>query len=52
MIRDLGDKRLGQNKVLCSSSGVELLLCRLPDILYVRETDLRPPAGFWLLETH
>ena len=26
MIRDLDDKGLGQNKVLCSSSGVELLM--------------------------
>ena len=50
--RDLDDKGFGQNKVLCSSSGVELPLCRLPDVPYVRETDLRLPAGFWLLEPH
>ena len=52
MIRDLDDKGLGQNKVLCSSSGVELpwqLLCRLPgSASHARETDLRLPAGFWL----
>ena len=46
MIRDLDDK------VMCSSSGVELPLCRLPDDFYVRETDLWLPAGFWLLEPH
>ena len=29
--KDLDDKGLGQNKLLCSSSEVELPLCRLPD---------------------
>ena len=56
MIRDLDDKGLGQNKVLCSSSGVELpwqLPCRLPGSApRAREIDLRLPAGFWLLELH
>ena len=52
MIRDLDDKGLDQNKVLCICSGVKLPLCRLPDVSYVRETDLRLPAGFWLLEPH
>ena len=28
--RDLDDKGLGQNKVLCSSSGVELPMVKLP----------------------
>ena len=26
--------------------------CRLPDASCARKTDLRPPAGFWLLEPH
>ena len=30
MIKDLDDKGLGQNKVLCSSSGVELPMVKLP----------------------
>ena len=30
MIRDLDDKGLGQNKVLCNSSGVELAMVKLP----------------------
>ena len=30
MIRDLDDKSLGQNKVLCSFPEVELPLCWLP----------------------
>ena len=50
--KDLDDKGLGQNKVLCSPSRVELPLCRLPDVSYAREIDLRLPAGFWLLESH
>ena len=29
MIRDLDDKGLGQNKVLCSSSGVKLLVVKV-----------------------
>ena len=52
MIRDLDDKKLGQNKVLYSSLGVKLLLYKLPDVPYVRKTDLRLPAGFWLLGPH
>ena len=52
MVRDLDNKRLAQNKVLCSSSEVKLLLCRLPNVPYARETDLWLPAGFWLLEPH
>ena len=52
MIRDLDDKILGQNKVLCSSSRVKLPLCRLSEVSYVRETDLWLPAGFWLLEPY
>ena len=52
IIKDLDDKGLGQNKVLYSFLGVELPLCRLPDISYVKETDLRLPAGFWLLKLH
>ena len=50
--KDLDDKKLGQNKVLCSSLEVELPLCRLPDVPYAREIDLWLPAGFWLLESH
>ena len=50
MIRDLDDKGLGQNKVLCSSSGVKLPTvnchCRLPDTPNARETDLRLSVGF------
>ena len=30
MIRDLDNKKLGQNRVLCSSSGVELPMVKLP----------------------
>ena len=30
MIRDLDDKELGQNRVLCSFSGVELPMVELP----------------------
>ena len=30
MIRDLDDKGHGQNRVLCSSSGVELPIVKLP----------------------
>ena len=30
MIRDLDDKGLGQNKVLCSFSGVKLPIVKLP----------------------
>ena len=52
MIKDLDGKGLGQNKVLCSSSRVKLPLCRLPNVPSVRETDLRLPAGFWLLKPH
>ena len=52
MIRDLDNKGLGQNKVLCSSSEVELLLCKLPNVPYAKETDLWLPAGFWLLEQY
>ena len=48
--RNLDDKGFGQNKILCSFLEIELPLCRLPDAPYTRETDLRLPAGFWLLE--
>ena len=30
MIRDLDDKGFGQNRVLCSSSGVKLPMVKLP----------------------
>ena len=30
MMRDLDDERLGQNKVLFSSLGIELLMIKLP----------------------
>ena len=52
MIRDLDNKGLDQNKVLCSSSEIELPLCRLLNVPYARETDLRLPAGFWLLKPY
>ena len=46
--RNLDNERLGQNKVLCSFSGVELPPCRLSNAPIAKETDLRQPAGFWL----
>ena len=39
MIKNLDDERLGQNKVLCSSSGVELPMVKLP--LQVPQHSLR-----------
>ena len=51
MIKDLDDKELGQNRVLCSSSGVELLMVKLP--LQVPRRSLhqgdRSPASRWRL---
>ena len=51
-MKNLDDKGLGQNKVLCSFPGVKLPLCRLPNVPYAREIDLQLPAGFWLLEPY
>ena len=54
--RELDDKRLGQNKVLCSSFRNWIangqLLCRLPNAPCARETYLWLPVGFWLLELY
>ena len=51
--RDLNNKGLGQNKVMCSSFGSRTangqLPCRLPDASYARKIDLWLLAGFWLL---
>ena len=51
MIRDLDDERLGQNKELCSSSGVKLLMAKL--LLQAPRRSLRqgdrPPASYRLL---
>ena len=51
MIRNLDDKGLGQNKVLCSSSEVELPMVKL--LLQAPQCSLhqrdRPPATHWLL---
>ena len=48
--KDLDNKGLGQNKVLYSSLGVELLMVNyyagFPAL--ARKTDLRLPASFWL----
>ena len=49
----LVEEGLGRNKVLFSSqrgrtANGQTTKCRLPDAPCVRETDLRPPAGFWL----
>ena len=44
---DLDDKRLAQNKVLCSFSEVKLLPCRLSDTLCAKKTDFWLSANFW-----
>ena len=51
MIRDLDDKGFGQNKVLCSSSRVELPIVKLPlqaPQRFLRQED-RSPVSYQLL---
>ena len=51
MVRDLDDKGLGQNRVLCSFSGVELPMVKLPlqaTRCFLRQED-RSPASRRLL---
>ena len=56
MIRDLDDKGLGQNKVLCSSSGVKLPIVKLPlqaPLCSLRQRDRSPTSCRLLaLELH